>query len=85
MIDWFAFVIVALTTLIGAGFVVVMYSLGVRLTAVSSDDDNRVNHAARWGAYVSFGFCILAVVIAIVMIVPSLSKAAEKLIGTIFQ
>ena len=38
MIDWFGFVIVGLTTLIGAGFVVGMYSLGVRFTAFSGDD-----------------------------------------------
>ena len=84
MIDWFAFVTVGLTTLIGAVFVVTMYSLGVRFTAVSGDDDGRINHAARWGSYICFGFCVLAVITAIILIVPPLSKAAGAVLGAIF-
>lgn len=84
MIDWFGFLTVGLTTLIGAGFVVAMYSLGVRFTAVSGDDHGRVNHAAKWGAYVCFGFCVLAVGAGIILIVPALSSAAEKILGNIF-
>jgi len=74
MIDWFGFVIVALTTLVGAGFVVVMYSLGVRFTAVSGDGNSFAARAAKWGSYVCFGFCILIVVLGIVLIVPHFSK-----------
>lgn len=84
MIDWFGFITVALTTLIGAGFVVTMYSLGVRFTAVSGDDDGRVNHAAKWGSYICFGFCVLAVVSGIVLIVPALSNAAVAVYEGIF-
>ena len=84
MIDWFGFVTVGLTTLIGAGFVVTMYSLGVRFTAVSGDDHGRINHAAKWGAYISFGFCVLAVAAGIILIVPSLSRTAEAILGNIF-
>ncbi|WP_449372881.1 hypothetical protein [Arthrobacter psychrolactophilus] len=84
MIDWMSFVAVALTTLLGAGFVVTMYSLGVRFTAVSGDDDGRVNHAARWGSYICFGFCVLAVVIAIILIVPFLSDSAAEILGKLF-
>lgn len=84
MIDWFGFLTVALTTLVGAGFVVTMYSLGVRFTAVSGDDDGRVNHAARWGAYVCFGFCILAVAAGIVLIVPVLNSTATDIFSAIF-
>ncbi|AIY00376.1 hypothetical protein ART_0777 [Arthrobacter sp. PAMC 25486] len=84
MIDWFGFLTVALTTLIGAGFVVTMYSLGVRFTAVSGDDTGRSNLAAKWGAYVCFGFCVLAVASGIILIVPALSKAAETILGNIF-
>jgi len=84
MIDWFGFVTVALTTLISAGFVVTMYSLGVRFTAVSGDDDGRINHAAKWGAYVCFGFCVLAVAVGIILIVPVLSKTAGAILGNIF-
>ena len=84
MIDWFGFVTVGLTTLVGAGFVVTMYALGVRFTAVSGDDDGRHNLAAKWGSYICFGFCVLAVLAGIVLIVPALSKAAETIIGNIF-
>ncbi len=84
MIDWFGFVTVALTTLVSAGFVVTMYSLGVRFTAVSGDDDGRINHAAKWGSYICFGFCVLAVAIGIILIVPALSKAAGTILGNIF-
>ncbi|WP_104091602.1 hypothetical protein [Arthrobacter sp. GMC3] len=81
MIDWIGFVIVALTTLVGAGFVVVMYSLGVRLTAVSGDDDSRVSQAAKWGSYICFGFCILAVALGIVLIVPHFSGPFLDMVG----
>jgi hypothetical protein len=84
MIDWFAFVVVALTTLVGAGFVVTMYSLGVRFTAVSGDDDGRVNQAAKWGSYVCFGICIIVVLIGIILIVPALSDGAGAVLGAIF-
>lgn len=84
MIDWFGFLTVALTTLIGASFVVVMYSLGIRFTAISGDDPDRTNHAAKWGSYVCFGFCILAVLAGIVLIVPFLSEAAGTILGNIF-
>lgn len=84
MINWFSFLTVALTTLVGAGFVVTMYSLGVRFTAVSGDDDGRVNHAAKWGSYVCFGFCVLAVAAGIVLIVPFLNEGASEIIGNIF-
>ncbi|MEV8180903.1 hypothetical protein [Specibacter sp. NPDC078692] len=84
MIDWFGFVTVGLTTLVGAGFVVTMYALGVRFTAVSGDDDSRRNQAAKWGSYICFGFCVLAVLAGIILIVPALSKAAETVIGNIF-
>lgn len=36
MIDWLSFLVVLLTSLIGAGTVVVLYSIGVRLLATPS-------------------------------------------------
>ncbi|MEO6529531.1 MAG: hypothetical protein ABIN10_10155 [Specibacter sp.] len=84
MIDWLGFVSVALTTLVGAGFVVGMYSLGVRLTAVSTDDAEHVNQAAKWGSYVCFGFCVLAVVLAIVLIVPHLNEPFFAMLDHLF-
>ncbi|POH57217.1 hypothetical protein [Arthrobacter glacialis] len=84
MIDWFGFLTVALTTLVGAGFVVVMYSLGVRLTAVSSDDAEHVNQTAKWGSYVCFGFCVVAVVLAIILIVPHLNEPFFAMLEHLF-
>ena len=84
MIDWFGFVIVAITTLLGAGFVVTMYSLGVRFTAISADGNGRSNRGAKWGSYVCFGFCILAVLSGIILIVPHLSEVAGDILGNMF-
>ena len=84
MIDWFGFVTVAITTLVGAGFVVGMYSLGVRFTAVSADEAGRGAQLAKWGSYVCFGFCILAVVLGIVLIVPAFSNAFFKALEHLF-
>lgn len=84
MIDWFGFVTVAIVTLVGAGFVVTMYSLGVRLDAVSDDAETRSPRAAKVGSVVCFGFCVLAVAAGIILIVPVLSETAEKIISNIF-
>ena len=70
MINWLAFVTVAVTTLLGAGFVVAMYSLGVRLYAFSADGATTANKSAKWGAFASFGVCGLAVLYGIYLIVP---------------
>ncbi|MFQ4148929.1 hypothetical protein AAGW05_09560 [Arthrobacter sp. LAPM80] len=81
MIDWFGFVVVALVTLIGAGFVVTMYSLGVRLGAVSDDPDASSPGVAKFGSIVCYGFSILAVASGIVLIVPPFYKFAMHLFG----
>lgn len=84
MIDWFGFVTVAITTLVSAGFVVTMYSLGVRFTAVSADESVPSNQLAKWGAYVCFGFCVLTVVLGIVLIVPHLNEPFFALLDHLF-
>ncbi|MCQ9164724.1 MULTISPECIES: hypothetical protein [unclassified Arthrobacter] len=81
VIDWKGFIVVAVVTLIGAGFVVLMYSLGVRLTAVSADSGPRPNMIAKWGSWVSFGLCGLAVAVGIVLIVPVFYKTAMGWFG----
>ncbi len=80
-IDWMGFIVVAVVTLIGAGFVVVMYSLGVRLTAVSADDSGRINTAAKYGSWLCFGLCGLAVAVGIILIVPIFYKTAMGWFG----
>ncbi|WP_125612307.1 hypothetical protein [Specibacter cremeus] len=70
MIDWLAFLTVLIVTLIGAGFVVLMYSLGVRLTAVSADPDVSVTRAAKWAAYACFIICAASVLFGIWLLIP---------------
>lgn len=81
VIDWIGFIIVAVVTMVGAGFVVVMYSLGVRLSAISDDDDATSPMTAKIGSYVCFSFSALVVIIGIVMIVPPFFKFAMHLLN----
>lgn len=80
-IDWMGFVVVAVVTLVGAGFVVTMYSLGIRLGAVSEDPLTKSQGAARFGSYVCYTFSVLAVLAGIVLIVPPFYKFAMHLFG----
>ncbi|WP_026554866.1 hypothetical protein [Arthrobacter sp. 35W] len=70
MINWASFGIVALATLIGAVTVVGMYSLGVRLWAVSADAGTSAHRTARSGAIACFAVCGAAVLYGIYLIVP---------------
>ncbi|NVM94928.1 hypothetical protein G6034_08385 [Arthrobacter sp. AETb3-4] len=79
--DWKGFIVVAVVTLVGAGFVVLMYSLGVRLTAISSDHAARAHTTAKWGAWTCFGLCGLAVAIGIILIVPLFYKTVMGWFG----
>lgn len=81
VIDWMGFVVVAVVTLIGAGFVVIMYSLGIRLGAVSEDPLTQSAGVARIGSYICYTFSVLAVLAGIVLIVPPFYKFAVHLIG----
>ncbi|MBT2512946.1 hypothetical protein [Arthrobacter sp. ISL-30] len=71
---WLELFTVAGATLAAALTVVVLYSLGVRLTAIAGDV--RINNT-RWVrslAYACFGFCGLAVLFGIYLIVPYFSR-----------
>lgn len=81
VIDWGGFIIVAVVTLVGSGFVVCMYSLGVRFTAVSGDEETRFKRLTKWGSWVCFGFCVLAVAAGIILIVPAFYSTAARLFG----
>jgi hypothetical protein len=81
MINWADFTIVAIAALVGAGVVVSLYALGVRLLAVGTeyDDDGRKvsvtgirPQAATVGGYFCFGLCGLAVLYGVYLIVPAL-------------
>ena len=67
MIDWSAFVVVALVSLLSAAALVSLYSVGLRLLTV--DDRSAVRTAA---GYACFVVCALGVLFGIYLIVPAL-------------
>jgi hypothetical protein len=74
MVEWIAFVQVAVATVSAALFIVFFYGLGVRLQAVAEDEHrNRAVH--RVGAWACFVVCGLAVLAGIALIVPQISSA----------
>lgn len=77
-IQWIDFLIVAVTTLVSALFIVGAYSLGVRMLAVA-EDDGRSRTLSRSAAYICFALCGLVVMFGIILIVPALS---EKILGS---
>ncbi len=81
MIDWSAFLVVAVAALVGAVAVVCLFSLGVRLLAVGTeydDEGDKVSvtgirpQAATVGGYVCFALSGLAVLYGVYLIVPAL-------------
>ncbi len=81
MINWGAFLVVAVTTLISAVFVVGVYATGVRLYAVSVDDQVTSTKVARAAAYLCFAVCIVAVLFGVALIVPALSGPILRFFG----
>lgn len=76
-INWLAYLVVALVTLVSALVVVGLYSTGVRLYAVACDP--QPGPAARgrlglvkFGAYACFTVCTACVLFGIYLIVPAL-------------
>lgn len=67
MIDWGAFVVVALVSLVSAAALVSVYSVGLRLLAI--DERPAV---ATVGAYGCFAACALGALFGIYLIVPAL-------------
>lgn len=74
MIDWSAFLIVAIVTWVSAAVIVSAYSFGVRLLAVAKDDASSTG-LNKVGAYSCFVVCGLIVAFGVVLIVPQLSEA----------
>jgi hypothetical protein len=70
-IEWSAFLVVAIATLIAALALVALYSFAVRLNAVAEDGGSRAR-LAKGGAYVCFALCGCVVLTGIYLIVPAL-------------
>jgi len=66
MIDWGAFIVVAIVSIASAAALVTVYSVGLRLLAA---DDRPV--AATFGAYACFVLCALGVLYGLYLIIPA--------------
>ncbi|MEZ2389995.1 hypothetical protein AB6813_10665 [bacterium RCC_150] len=71
---WLELFEVAGATLLSAVVLVVLYSLGVRLTAIAGDAGQKSPGMVRSLAYVCFGACGVAVLFGIYLIVPYFTK-----------
>ena len=71
---WLELLTVGGATLVSAVTVVVLYSLGVRLTAIAGDADQSSPRVKRSLAYICFGLCGLAVLFGLYLIIPYFSK-----------
>ncbi|ALV43543.1 hypothetical protein NFC73_05955 [Pseudarthrobacter sp. RMG13] len=71
---WLELLTVAGATLVSAVTVVVLYSLGVRLTAIAGDARQASPRTKRYFAYTCFGLCGVAVLFGLYLIIPYFSK-----------
>ncbi|WP_028267372.1 hypothetical protein [Arthrobacter sp. MA-N2] len=71
---WLELVQVAGATLVAAVVLVVLYSLGVRLTAIAGDARQKSPGLIRSFAYLCFIACGIAVLFGIYLIVPYFTK-----------
>ena len=70
---WLELLTVAGATLAAAVTVVVLYSLGVRLTAIAGDAQQASPGLKKSLAYACFGLCGLAVLFGLYLIIPYFS------------
>jgi hypothetical protein len=71
---WLELLTVGGATLVAAVTVVVLYSLGVRLTAIAGDARQSSPRSKRALANVCFGLCGLAVLFGLYLIIPYFSR-----------
>ncbi|MDR6987364.1 hypothetical protein J2Y66_001846 [Paenarthrobacter nitroguajacolicus] len=71
---WLELLQVAGVTLVAAVTLVVLYSLGVRLTAIAGDAQQKSPVLVRSLAFICFGVCGVAVLFGIYLIIPYFGK-----------
>lgn len=71
---WLELLQVAGATLVSAVVLVVLYSMGVRLTAIAADAEQKSPVVVRSLAFLCFAACGAAVLFGIYLIVPYFSK-----------
>lgn len=71
MIDWGAFVIVAVATILAAGTTVLLFSLGIRLGSESRDPARARAHAAlRTASVANYALAGIAVLYGVYLVIP---------------
>jgi hypothetical protein len=70
---WLELLTVAGATLVAAVTVVVLYSLGVRLTAIAGDRQVAAPGWVKYVSYACFGLCGIAVMFGLYLIIPYFS------------
>jgi hypothetical protein len=71
---WLELLTVGGATLVSAVTVVVLYALGVRLTAIAGDAQQASPRLKRSLAYLCFALCGLAVLFGLYLIIPYFSR-----------
>ena len=71
---WIELIQVAGATLVAAVTVVVLYSVGVRFTAIAGDPEQSAPRWMKSLAYACFGLCGVAVLFGLYLIIPYFSK-----------
>jgi hypothetical protein len=71
---WIELIQVAGATLVAAVTVVVLYSVGVRFTAIAGDPEQSAPRWMKSLAYTCFGLCGVAVLFGLYLIIPYFSK-----------
>lgn len=69
MIDWAAFALVAVVSLVGATLLVAFASLGIRLLGGPAPHSFLV----RTGAFASFAVCVIGVAFGVYLLIPVLN------------
>ncbi|GAB2750787.1 hypothetical protein [Sinomonas soli] len=71
MIDWGAFVVVAIATILGAGSIVLFFSLAIRLGSEARDPERQRRRALlRTGSGVSYALAGAAVLYGVYLVIP---------------
>jgi hypothetical protein len=71
---WLELIQVGGATLLAAVTVVVLYSVGVRFTAIAGDPEQNTPRWMKSLAYACFGLCGIAVLFGLYLIIPYFSK-----------
>lgn len=71
---WMELIQVGGATLLAAVTVVVLYSVGVRFTAIAGDPEQSTPRWMKSLAYACFGLCGIAVLFGLYLIIPYFSK-----------